>query len=104
MLANLSIRAPDRIIEDFAALTAVTRDERFVTARHSLRSRSWSESEFYEAGMSLPSDVSKHVALRLLESVDPDVAFDMVSETWLRNRSQCRLRRPRRRPVPGGPG
>lgn len=43
-----------------------------------------SESEFYEAGMSLPPDVRKHVALRLLESVDPDEAFDMASETWLR--------------------
>jgi len=32
---------------------------------------SLSESEVYEAGMSLPPDVRKHVALRLLESVDP---------------------------------
>jgi hypothetical protein len=32
---------------------------------------SLSESEFYEAGMCLPPDVRKHVALRLLESVDP---------------------------------
>jgi len=45
---------------------------------------SLSESEFYEAGMSLPPDVRKHVALRLLESVDPDEAFDMASESWLR--------------------
>jgi hypothetical protein len=45
---------------------------------------SLSESELYEAGMSLPPDVRKHVALRLLESVDPDEAFDMASETWLR--------------------
>jgi hypothetical protein len=45
---------------------------------------SLSESEFYEAGMSLPPDVRKHVALRLLESVDPDEAFGMASETWLR--------------------
>jgi len=45
---------------------------------------SLSESEFYEAGMSLPPDVRKHVALRLLESVDPDEAFDMASEPWLR--------------------
>ena len=43
-----------------------------------------SESEFYAAGMSLPPDVRKHVALRLLESVDPDEAFDMASESWLR--------------------
>ena len=34
--------------------------------------------------MSLPPDVRKHVALRLLESVDPDEAFDMASESWLR--------------------
>lgn len=45
---------------------------------------SLSESEFYEAGMSLPPDVRKHVALRLLESVDPDEAFEMASESWLR--------------------
>lgn len=34
--------------------------------------------------MSLPPDVRKHVALRLLESVDPDEAFEMASESWLR--------------------
>jgi hypothetical protein len=45
---------------------------------------SLSESEFYEAGMSLPADVRKHVALRLLESVDPNEAFDLASESWLR--------------------
>lgn len=45
---------------------------------------SLSESEFYEAGMSLPPDVRKHVALRLLESVDSDEAFDMASDSWLR--------------------
>jgi hypothetical protein len=44
---------------------------------------SLTESEFYEAGMSLPPDVRKHVALRLLESVDPDEAFDLGSESWL---------------------
>jgi hypothetical protein len=43
-----------------------------------------SESEFFEAGMSLPPDVRKQVALRLLESVDPDEAFDVVAESWLR--------------------
>jgi hypothetical protein len=43
-----------------------------------------SDSEFYEAGMSLPPDVRKHVALRLLESVDSDEAFDLASESWLR--------------------
>jgi hypothetical protein len=41
-----------------------------------------SESEFYEVGMSLPPDVRKHVALRLLESVDP--AFGQAAEAWLR--------------------
>lgn len=45
---------------------------------------SLSESEFYEAGMALSPAVRKHVALRLLESVDPDEAFDMASESWLR--------------------
>jgi len=44
---------------------------------------SLSESEFYEAGMSLPPDVRKHVALRLLESVESDDAFDAAAETWL---------------------
>jgi hypothetical protein len=43
-----------------------------------------SESEFYEVGMSLPPDVRRHVALRLLESVDPDEAFDAAAEGWLR--------------------
>lgn len=43
-----------------------------------------SESEFYEVGMSLPPDVRKHVALRLLESVDPDEAFGVAAESWLR--------------------
>jgi hypothetical protein len=45
---------------------------------------SLSESELYKAGMSLPPDVRKHVALRLLESVDPHEAFDLASESWLR--------------------
>jgi hypothetical protein len=44
---------------------------------------SLSESELYEAGMSLPPDVRKHVALRLLESVGADEAFDRASEEWL---------------------
>jgi len=44
---------------------------------------SLSEAEFYEAGMSLPPDVRKHVALRLLESVESDDAFDAAAETWL---------------------
>ncbi len=44
---------------------------------------SLSASEFYEAGMSLPTAVRKDVALRLLESVDPDEAFDRAAEEWL---------------------
>lgn len=44
---------------------------------------SLSESELYEAGMSLPSDVRRHVALRLLESVESDGSFDEASESWL---------------------
>ena len=43
-----------------------------------------SESEFFEAGMSLPPDVRKQVALRLLGSVEPDEVFDVVAESWLR--------------------
>ena len=34
--------------------------------------------------MSLPLDVRKHVAPRLLESIDPQKAFDLASESWLR--------------------
>jgi hypothetical protein len=45
---------------------------------------SLSESEFYEAGMSLPPDVRKRVALRLLQSVDSDDVFAMAAESWLR--------------------
>lgn len=45
---------------------------------------SLSESEFYEAGMSLPPSVRRDVALRLLESVEPDEAFDAATEGWLR--------------------
>lgn len=33
--------------------------------------------------MSLPPDVRKHVALRLLESVDSDHAFDDAADSWL---------------------
>lgn len=43
-----------------------------------------SESEFYEVGMSLPPDVRKHVALRLLESVDSGEALEQAAESWLR--------------------
>jgi hypothetical protein len=42
-----------------------------------------SASEFYEAGMSLPPAVRKDVALRLLESVEPDETFDSAAEEWL---------------------
>jgi putative addiction module component (TIGR02574 family) len=42
---------------------------------------SLSESELYEAGMSLPPDVRKHVALRLLESVEV-VDDDAIEEAW----------------------
>lgn len=45
---------------------------------------SLSEAEFFEAGMSLPPDVRKNVALRLLESVDSDETFGRASESWLR--------------------
>lgn len=43
-----------------------------------------SASEFYEAGLALPPSVRKDVALRLLESVEPDGAFDSAAEEWLR--------------------
>ena len=42
---------------------------------------SLSESEFYEAGMSLPPDVRKHVALRLLESMEV-VGDDSFKGPW----------------------
>ncbi len=44
---------------------------------------SMSESEYFDTGMSLPPDVRRHVALRLLESVDSDEAFDLATESWL---------------------
>jgi hypothetical protein len=44
----------------------------------------FSASEFYEAGMNLPPAVRKDVALRLLESVDPDEALHAAAEGWLR--------------------
>lgn len=34
--------------------------------------------------MNLPPSVRKDVALRLLESVDPDEAFGQAAEAWLR--------------------
>ena len=40
---------------------------------------SMSESEAYEAGMSLPSDARRRLAIRLLESVDPDEGFDAAA-------------------------
>ena len=42
-----------------------------------------SASEFYEAGMSLPPAVRKDVALKLLESVEPNEAFARATEEWL---------------------
>lgn len=42
------------------------------------------ESDAYEAGMSLPADARRRLAIRLLESVDPDEAFDQATEGWLR--------------------
>ncbi|WP_408897129.1 addiction module protein [Nocardioides sp. R1-1] len=45
---------------------------------------SMSESEAFEAGMSLPADARRRLALRLLESVDPGEAFDQAAEAWLR--------------------
>lgn len=41
-----------------------------------------SESEFYEAGMSLPPGVRRDVALRLLESLDLEDG-EAAAETWL---------------------
>ena len=43
-----------------------------------------SDSEAYEAGMSLPTEARRRLALRLLDSVDPDEAFDQAAEAWLR--------------------
>lgn len=45
---------------------------------------STNESDAYEAGMSLPADARRRLALRLLDSVDPDAAFDQAAESWLR--------------------
>lgn len=42
-----------------------------------------SQSEIYEAGLSLPPDARRQVALRLLESIEPDEAFDDAAERWL---------------------
>lgn len=42
------------------------------------------EMEAYEAGMSLPAESRRRLALRLLESVDPAEAFDHAAEAWLR--------------------
>ena len=43
-----------------------------------------SESEFFEAGMSLPPMLRRDVALRLLESVDSEATLDPAAEEWLR--------------------
>lgn len=45
----------------------------------------FSAAEFYEAGLSLPPDVRKDVALRLLESVESDDTFDEAAEGWLQS-------------------
>ncbi len=63
-----------------------------------------SESEFYEAGMSLPPDVRKHVALRLLASVDPQEAFDLASDSWLRTEAAAAYDALKSRPIQGDPG
>lgn len=44
---------------------------------------SLSEWEFYQAGMSLPPQVRKNVALRLLESVEV-VDDETIDEAWTR--------------------
>jgi hypothetical protein len=38
IMVNLGVGLPDRLVDDFGALTAVTYDDRFVTARHALQS------------------------------------------------------------------
>lgn len=43
-----------------------------------------SESEAFEAGMALPADARRRLAIRLLESVDPDEALETAAEPWLR--------------------
>ena len=43
-----------------------------------------SESELYEAGCPCLLTCASTWLLCLLESVDPDEAFDMASESWLR--------------------
>jgi hypothetical protein len=45
---------------------------------------SLSASELYEAGLALPPAVRRDVALRLLESVEPDEALAPPAESWLR--------------------
>lgn len=45
---------------------------------------SLSESELYEAGLALSPAARRDVALRLLESVEPDQALDPATESWLR--------------------
>lgn len=42
-----------------------------------------SESEIYQAGLALPPSVRRQVALRLLESVEPEENVDDEAETWL---------------------
>ncbi|MCW2768434.1 MAG: addiction module protein [Nocardioides sp.] len=44
---------------------------------------SLSASEFYAEGMNLPPAVRKDVARRLLETLEPDEAFDRAAEECL---------------------
>jgi hypothetical protein len=73
-----------RRIDDSHLPRARSHEACYVGSQSYTQGMTFSAAEFYEAGMSLPPDVRKHVALRLLESVDPDEAFDLASESWLR--------------------
>lgn len=65
------------------------------------RGMSLSASEFYEAGMSLPPSVRKDMALRLLESVDPDAGVRGLGGGLAADRGCRRLRRPEGGPASG---
>lgn len=45
---------------------------------------SLSASEYFEAGLTLPPEVRKEIALRLLESVGSDEELTHDAEDWLR--------------------
>jgi hypothetical protein len=53
------------------------------TAARRLFGMSLSASQLFEAGMSLSPDARKDVAMRLLETVDPDETLDRSAEAWL---------------------